>query len=94
LIEYSPIAALNRTYALSRARNKKVALLEAEKLKLGKNHLYHALLGDLYKDLDQNKAIEHLEMAMALAKSAADRATIQKTILELNNLKSKQLLIN
>ena len=33
-IEYSPIAALNRTYALSKANSKQEAIAEAEKLNL------------------------------------------------------------
>ena len=37
-VAYSPVAALNRTYALSKARNKETAIEEAEKLKLTGNH--------------------------------------------------------
>src|SRR5581483_1772992 len=33
-IEYSPVAALNRTYALSKANGKEQAIIEAEQLKL------------------------------------------------------------
>ena len=43
--EYSPIAALNRTYALSRVYGKSAAIAEAEKLKLENNHFYFSLLG-------------------------------------------------
>src|ERR1019366_5923239 len=51
-IEYSPIAALNRTYALSKANGKQEAIVEAEKLKLTNNHFYFTLLGELYCDTD------------------------------------------
>jgi predicted RNA polymerase sigma factor len=51
LIEYSPIAALNRTYALAKVNGKKEAIIEAEKIKLTNNHLYHSLLGELYTKL-------------------------------------------
>jgi RNA polymerase sigma-70 factor (ECF subfamily) len=59
-IEYSPIAALNRTYALSKANGKAEAIIEAEKLKLDNNHLYHSLLGELYTGVDNTKATAHL----------------------------------
>ena len=50
-IEYSPIAALNRTYALSKANGKTHAIIEAEKLNLTNNHFYFTLLGELYKGI-------------------------------------------
>jgi len=75
-IEYSPIAALNRTYALSKSNGKKEAITEAEKLGMNENHLYHSLLGELYMDIDNNKVIEHLQKALSLAKTAADKTLI------------------
>lgn len=75
-IEYSPVAALNRTYALSKANGKKEAIVEAEKINLADNHLYHSLLGELYMDIDNEKAIQHLQQALALAKSQADKILI------------------
>src|SRR5213079_2882018 len=65
-IEYSPIAALNRTYALSKANGKQEAIIEAEKLELTNNHLYHSLLGELYSDIDNSKAIAHFQTALKL----------------------------
>ena len=82
LIDYSPIAALNRTYALAKANGKKEAIIEAEKIKLTDNHLYHSLLGELYTDFDNTKAISHLQDALALAKSPADKMHISNKILE------------
>ena len=79
-IEYSPIAALNRTYALAKANGKKEAIAEAEKLDLTGNHLYHSLLGDLYSNLDNKKALHHFQMALNLARSNADKASITKNI--------------
>ena len=79
-IEYSPIAALNRTYALSRADGKRVAITEAGKLNLSDNHFYFALLGELYTDIDNKKAKQHLETALLLAKTQTDQQAIQKKI--------------
>lgn len=79
-IAYSPVAALNRTYALSKANNKKAAIAEAEKLNLKDNHFYFTLLGELYTGIDNQKAKQHFEEALSLAKTQTDRQTIQKKI--------------
>jgi RNA polymerase sigma-70 factor (ECF subfamily) len=83
-IEYSPIAALNRTYVLSKANGKKEAIMEAEKLKLEDNHLYHSLLGNLYAEVDNEKASQHLQRAYVLAKTKAERKLIEKNMGRLN----------
>jgi RNA polymerase sigma factor (sigma-70 family) len=79
-MEYSPIAALNRTYALSKANGKAVAIIEAEKLNLAGNHFYFTLLGELYTDIDNNKAKQSFQKAFSLAKTQTDKHTIQKKI--------------
>ena len=79
-IEYSPVAALNRTFALSKANGKEEAIREAEKLKLTSNHFYFVLLGELYTDIDNKKAKENFEKALSLAKTATDKQTIQKQL--------------
>ena len=79
-LEYSPIAALNRTYALSKANGKKAAIAEAEKLNLTDNHFYFTLLGDLYSDLDNKKAKQHFQKALSLSKTETDQQTIQNKI--------------
>jgi len=82
-VEYSPIAALNRTYALSKANGKAAAILEAEKLQLSGNHFYHSLLGNLYTTVDNEKALHHYQTALSLAKSPSDKLTINKKIIAL-----------
>jgi len=79
-IEYSPVAALNRTYALSKANGKEKAIKEAEKLNLNTNHFYFTLLGELYTDINNSKALQHFQKALELAKTQTDRQTIQKKI--------------
>jgi RNA polymerase sigma factor (sigma-70 family) len=85
LIEYSPIAALNRTYALAKANSKEEAIIEAEKINLDGNHLYHSLLGELYAGIDDAKAIFHLQKALKLAKSNADKTHISEKIFALQH---------
>jgi predicted RNA polymerase sigma factor len=80
IIEYSPMAALNRTYAVSKVHGKQTAIAEAEKLDLRKHHLYYALLGNLYAGIDPNKAIWHTEQALQLAKSAGDKKVLEKQL--------------
>lgn len=79
-IEYSPIAALNRTYALSKANGKQEAIKEAEKLNLADNHFYFTLLGELYTDIDNKKAKQNFQKALSFAKTQTDQQTIQKKI--------------
>jgi RNA polymerase sigma-70 factor (ECF subfamily) len=77
-LEYSPIAALNRTYALSKANGKAEAIREAERLGLTNNHFYYALLGELYTGVDDGKARAYFEQAVSLARTAAERQALQK----------------
>jgi RNA polymerase sigma-70 factor (ECF subfamily) len=79
-LEYSPIAALNRTYALSKANGKAEAIIEAEKLQLTGNHFYYTLLGELYKGIDDVKAKQHFEQALKLARTKADKQVLQKQL--------------
>ncbi|MGY3212010.1 RNA polymerase sigma factor [Mucilaginibacter sp. HD30] len=80
IIEYSPIAALNRTYALAKANGKTEAIVEAKKIALSENHLYHILLGELYTGVDNAEAIAHFQKALALARSATDQQFISKKL--------------
>lgn len=91
LIEYSPVAALNRTYALAKANSKQEAIIEAEKINLSGNHLYHALLGELYSNIDNSKALTHWKKALQLAKSATDKTQIANKIRGLQENYTNQL---
>ncbi len=84
LLEYSPLAALNRTYALSKANGKEEAIREAEKLDLKHYYLYHSLLGELYKEQDPQKAIAHLQTALTLVKNDKEKTIIANNIQRIN----------
>lgn len=75
-IEYSPVAALNRTYALYKAKGKEIAIAEAEKIGLQNNRFYHALLGELYRDVDNAKSRTHFESAINLTQSAPEKVRL------------------
>jgi len=85
LLEYSPIAALNRTYALAKADGKETAIIEAEKLNLAGNYLYHCLLGYLYTDVHNDEALKNFKTALKLAKAQTDKAKIEQYIIKLNH---------
>ncbi|QEH39739.1 RNA polymerase sigma factor [Chitinophaga sp. XS-30] len=76
-IAYSPVAALNRTFALSKTKGKPEAIKAAVKLQLTDNPYYHALLGELYVDIDNAQARKHFETAHALAGTAGDKRVLQ-----------------
>jgi RNA polymerase sigma factor (sigma-70 family) len=85
IMEYSPVAALNRTYALSKTTNKQIAIIEAEKLNLYGNYLYHCLLGYLYTGFDSEIALTHFETALGLTRSGHDKEKIKQYIRQLND---------
>jgi len=76
-MDYSPIAALNRIYALSKVQGKQSAIAEAEKLSLRENHFYFALLGELYTGIDSEKASQNFLEAYSLARTKTGRQRIQ-----------------
>ncbi|MRG45035.1 sigma-70 family RNA polymerase sigma factor [Chitinophaga sp. SYP-B3965] len=77
-IAYSPMAALNRTYALSKVNGKPAAIKAAEQLELTDNHLCFALLGELYTGINNEKAQTHFAKAIALAKTPAEKEALQR----------------
>lgn len=86
-LEYSPIAALNRTYALARANGTEEAIKECLKIDLKQNHLYHLLLAELYGNKNVKKQQDHLKLAAALSDTENER----KWILEKLKKTEKQI---
>ncbi len=84
-IEYSPIIALNRTYALSKANSKQEAITELLKINLRDNHLYHSLLAELYNNYNQKKELEHLNIALKLVKNDVERNILLDKLDQLKN---------
>lgn len=86
LIEYSPVTALNRTFAFAKVYGHEKAIVEAKKLNLIGSNYYHELLGYLYAGTDIEKAVNHYEQAVRLTKSKMEKQTLQK---EINRLKGE-----
>jgi RNA polymerase sigma factor (sigma-70 family) len=76
ILEYSPIAALNRTFAYAKVFGKEKAINEAESLPLAGNLFYHSLLADLYTGIDSRQARTHLRKALELTKVSSERAVL------------------
>jgi RNA polymerase sigma factor (sigma-70 family) len=85
LIEYSPMTALNRTFAFSKVYGHENAIPEVEKLNLNSKNHYHSMLGYLYADINIDEAINHYNKAIALTKSQTEKQTLRKEIKRLNN---------
>ncbi|MFD2871090.1 RNA polymerase sigma factor [Mucilaginibacter ximonensis] len=79
-IAYTPVAALNRAYVLSKVEGNEAAIVEVEKLALTDNQFYFMLLGELYLGIDKQRAKGNFERALALAKAEGDRAIIKRKI--------------
>jgi RNA polymerase sigma-70 factor (ECF subfamily) len=86
VVAYSPVAALNRTYALSKTQGKQAAIAEAEKLQLTENPYYYSLLGNLYTGIDNAKAHAHFETALTLTKSISNQTTIRRNMERLSKI--------
>lgn len=82
--EYSPIAALNRTFALSKVYGNEIAIAEAEKLKLESNPFYFSILAELYLTIDLLKAKQNLEKALSLSNSNHEKEILHKKIAALS----------
>lgn len=87
-IDYSPIAALNRTYALAKIKGNKIAITEALKIDLKENHLYHSLLAELYASIDVSKQKNHFQLAIKLCKNEQDKLFLEKKLSEIKKTAS------
>lgn len=85
MLQYSPPAALNRTYALYRARGAAEALPEARKLQLETNHFYWVLLAELIQHTDTGEAIYCLKRAIEQAKTTPEQQLIRERISRLSS---------
>jgi RNA polymerase sigma-70 factor (ECF subfamily) len=81
-LEYSPMAAISRTYALSKVHGKEEAIKQAEKLNLEEktNQYYFTLMGELYKDIDNERSVRYLKQALDLAKRESDKEFIRSKL--------------
>ena len=79
-LNYTPIAALNRTYAFSKVHGAEKAIAEALKLNLSENAYYFILLGELHRQLDPANARDYFINAIPLLHTEAERDQISRKI--------------
>jgi RNA polymerase sigma-70 factor (ECF subfamily) len=82
-VKFSPVAALNRSFALFKVRGARATIPEAEKLNLTYNPFYFSLLGELYAQIDKTKAREYFQKALALQHADSAKQVIQRKITNL-----------
>jgi RNA polymerase sigma factor (sigma-70 family) len=80
VMEYSPVTALNRTFAYAKVHGNEKAIPEAEKLNLSDNSNYYSLLGYLYSGSDKKKSVDYYKKAITLTKSKVEIQTLTKEI--------------
>ncbi|WP_211092975.1 RNA polymerase sigma factor [Chitinophaga polysaccharea] len=80
LLEYSPVTALNRTFAFAKVYGTEAGIKEAEKLQLHDNSYYHSLLAYLWATTNSGKAIASYQQAIRLTRSAAEKKTLLNAI--------------
>ena len=87
MIEYSTVIAMNRTYALAKAKSVSLAIIEAEKLDLKQSHLYYCLLAELHRmnGSDSKMQVKYLETALDLALKESERKLINRKIKEVRS---------
>ncbi len=84
-IEYSPIIAMNRTYALAQANSVDEAIQEAHKLELKDNHHYFCLLAELYRmNNNIDKEVEYLNKAIEFANKENEKELINNKLKKVN----------
>ncbi|WP_245957541.1 sigma-70 family RNA polymerase sigma factor [Niabella yanshanensis] len=86
MIDYSPMAALNRVYVFSKVHGKEQAIIEAGELTVAQNHLYFTLQGKLYEGIDNTMALQHFNKALTLTNAGAEKQVIQAHIRNLQSL--------
>lgn len=80
VLEYSPVTALNRAFAIGKVNGSKAGIQEVKKLNLQEVNYYHALLGYLYADMDVEKAIAYYNKAVQLTGSISEKNTLMRAI--------------
>jgi RNA polymerase sigma-70 factor (ECF subfamily) len=80
-LEYSPIIAMNRTYALAQTNSIDKAIQEAHKLEIKDNHHYFCLLAELYHmNNNIDKEIEYLNKAIEFANKENEKELINNKL--------------
>lgn len=83
MMQYTPLLALNRTFALAKVCGSERAIVEAEKLNRVPSSYSLQLLGYLYVDIDPQLSVTYYEQALHWPMTTLEAAAIQRKIREL-----------
>ena len=82
-LAWSPMAALNRAYALYKTGQRQEAIVDTCRLQLNNNPFYWALLGELHAGINDTIARQYLKNALGLAKTTTAKTWMQTKIMRL-----------
>jgi len=85
MMEYSPVSAINRTFAFAKVYGNEQAIKEAAKLDLKENSYYHGLMGFLYTGIDAALAVTHYQQALTLTSSLVEKKVFKDKIAQLDS---------
>jgi Predicted RNA polymerase sigma factor containing a TPR repeat domain len=80
VMEYSPVIALNRTFAFAKVYGYEAGIREAERLRLEEHSGWYALLGYLYADIDPGLAVGYYRKAVDRSTSVSERKTLMREV--------------
>ncbi|MEQ8520471.1 MAG: sigma-70 family RNA polymerase sigma factor [Cytophagales bacterium] len=80
-LEYSPVIAMNRSFAMAKVHSPKKAIESASKLELKDNAHYCCLMAELHRmNMDTDQEIKQLNKALKLTKKENEKALIRKKL--------------
>lgn len=84
VINFSPGVALNRVYALYKAKGREIAIKSALELDLPQHHFYWLLLGELQSGIDNEQAQVCFKKALTLARTIPEQQGIREKMRKLS----------
>ena len=81
MLEYSPVIAMNRTYALAHANSVQEAIKEAKKLNLENNYYHHWLMAELFRlNKEPEQEIMYLNKALEMANKKNEKEMLKSKL--------------
>lgn len=82
-LEYSPLLLLNRAFVLFKVKGREAALEELNGVELKTNPYYYSLLGELYCDLEPEKAKIYYRNALNLVTNDKEKSSLLKRLAQI-----------
>ncbi|MGE8723033.1 RNA polymerase sigma factor [Leptospira terpstrae] len=82
-LEYSPLLLLNRAFVLFKVKGREAALEELNGVELKTNPYYYSLLGELYSELEPEKAKIYYRKALNLVTNNKEKSSLLKRLAQI-----------